>query len=114
MDEAVEAEEIKRIAGGRIGWAMVRILRAAVCFQEVAREEALRGMQMQHAKQVAKLRQEMQATVQQMAEEQRGAMHALREQQTELYRQRAQAVEDRRAADVQVCAMAFTTCIAAM
>ena len=75
MDEAVEAEEIKRIAGGRIGWAMVRILRAAVCFQEVAREEALRGMQMQHAKQVAKLRQEMQATVQQMAEEQRGAMH---------------------------------------
>ena len=85
-----------------------------MCIQEVAREEALRAMQLQHAKQVAKLRQEMQATVQQMAEEQRSAMHALREQQTELYRERAQAVEERRAADVQVYAMASTTCIAAM
>ena len=84
-----------------------------MCIQEVAREEALRAMQLQHAKQVAKLRQEMQATVQQMAEEQRSAMHALREQQTELYRQRTQAVEERRAADVQVYAMASTTCIAA-
>ena len=70
-------------------------------------------MQLQHAKQVAKLRQEMQAMVQQMAEEQRSAMHALREQQTELYRQRAQAVEERKATDVQVCAMALPSCIAA-
>ena len=113
MHETIEAEGSIRIAGGRIGWAGVRMVRTAVCIQEVAREEVLRAMQLQHAKQVAKLRQEMQATVQQMAEEQRGAMHALREQQTELYRQRAQAVEERRAVDVQVCAMVFT-CIAAM
>ena len=90
------------------------ILSDAECFQEVAREEALRTMQLQHAKQEAKLRQEMQATVQQMAEEQRSAMHALREQQTELYRQRTQAVEKRKAADVQACAMALPPCVAAM
>ena len=88
--------------------------RAAACIQELAREEALRAMQLQHAKQAAKLRQEMQLTVQQMAEEQQRAMHEFREQQTELYRQRAQTIEERRATDVQACAMVSPTCIAAM
>lgn len=85
----------------------VRILRAAARIQEAAREEALRTMQLQHAKQAAKLRQEMQAAVQQLAEEQQRAMHAFREQQTELYRQRAQTVEVRKATDIQACAIAW-------
>ena len=89
----------------------MRILRAAACIQEIARVEALRTMQLQHAKQAAKLRQEMQTTVQQLAEEQQLAMHAFREQQAELYRQREQTVEERRAMDIQACPIAIAPCV---
>lgn len=63
----------------------------------------MRAMQLQHAKQVAKMRQEMQLTAQQMAERDRLHMHEFREQQVELYRQDAQAIEDRKSAHIQVC-----------
>jgi hypothetical protein len=75
-----------------------------LCYvQEVAKGEMLRSLQVQHAKQITKLRQEMQATVQQMAEGHQQVMHEFREQQLQTYRQRVQAVEDRKAAHMQVC-----------
>ena len=63
----------------------------------------MRAMQLQHAKQVAKMRQEMQLTAQQMAERDRLHMHEFREQQVELYRRHTQAIEDRKSAHIQVC-----------
>ena len=71
--------------------------------QEVAKGEMLHSLQVQHAKQITKLRQEMQATVQQMAEGHQHDMHEFREQQVLTYRQRVQVVEDRKAAHMQVC-----------
>ncbi len=63
----------------------------------------MRAMQLQHAKQVAKMRQEMQLTAQQMAERDRLHINEFREQQVEMYRRHAQAVEDRKSAHIQVC-----------
>ena len=71
--------------------------------QEVAKGEMLRSLRVQHAKQITKLRQEMQATVQQMAERHQQLMHEFREQQLQTYRQQVQAVEDRTPAHMQVC-----------
>ena len=76
---------------------------SSAAVQEVAKGEMLRSLQVQHAKQITKLRQEMQATVQQMAERHQQSMHEFREQQLQTYRQRVQAVEDRKAAHMQVC-----------
>ena len=64
----------------------------------------MRTMQLQHAKQVAKMRQEMQLTVQQVAEKNQLRMHEFREQQAGLYRQRTQIVEDRTTAHIKVSA----------
>jgi hypothetical protein len=71
----------------------------------VAKDEMLRSLQLQQAKQVTKLRQEMQTTVQQMAERHQQLMHEFKEQQTQEYRQRVQALEDRKAAHMQVCTL---------
>ena len=63
----------------------------------------MRTMQLQHAKQVTKMREEMQLTAQQMAERQRLHMHEFKEQQEEQYRQHTQAIEDRKSTHIQVC-----------
>ena len=84
--------------------------------QEVAKGNMMQTMQLQHAKQVAKMRQEMQLTVQQTAEKNQLRMHEYREQQAGLYRQRTQTVEDRNTAHIQVSAhppyLDHTTCAA--
>ena len=69
--------------------------------QEVANGEVVRTMQLQHAKQVAKMRQEMQLTAQEMAEREHLRMHEFREEQAELYRQHAQTIEDRKITHIQ-------------
>jgi len=70
----------------------------------VAKGDMMRTMQLQHSKQVAKMRQEMQLTVQQVAEKNQLRMHEFREQQAGLYRQRTQTVEDRTTAHIKVSA----------
>lgn len=79
----------------------MRQAESALHQQEVANGEVVRTMQLQHAKQVAKLRQEMQLTAQQMAERDRLRMHEFREEQADLYRQHAQTVEDRKNIHIQ-------------
>lgn len=62
----------------------------------------MRAMQLQHAKEVTKMRQETECILQQMSEKYQQCLHESREQEADLYKHRAQNIEDRSLTHIKV------------